>query len=327
LLTTSCTDALEICAALLDIKAGDEVIAPSFTFVSSVNPFVIRGARVRFVDITFPSLNVSPEAIEAAINPTTKAVIIVHYGGGSADVRAIRAICDRYGVILIEDAAQSIMATFDGQPLGTFGQLACMSFHETKNIHCGEGGALIINDQTYFARAEIIREKGTNRSEFFRGQVDKYSWVDIGSSHILSELNSAFLFQQLLHAEAITSRRLAIWDRYKVNCEHHGIDFLKFEAAVGHNGHLFGVFAADLAQRSHCIDRLKERGIQTVFHYVPLHNSAMGQKFGVFHGCDINTIDFSDRLIRLPMYPELEDSAVDAIVDTLAELMNYPAAG
>ena len=326
LLTTSCTDALEMCAALLDIKEGDEVIAPSFTFVSSVNPFVIRGARMRFVDVTYPSLNVSPEAIEAAITPTTKAVIIVHYGGGSSDVRAIRGICDRNGVVLIEDAAQSIMSTFDGQPLGTFGQLACMSFHETKNIHCGEGGALIINDQTYLARAEIIREKGTNRSKFFRGQVDKYSWVDIGSSHIVSELNSAFLSQQLLHVAAITARRLAIWHRYRVKCEQHGIDFLRFEAGVSHNGHLFGVFAADLTQRSHCIARLKEHGIQTVFHYVPLHNSEMGQKVGVFHGSDTNTIDYSDRLIRLPLYPELEDSAVDVIVDTLAKLMNCVAA-
>jgi dTDP-4-amino-4,6-dideoxygalactose transaminase len=326
LLTTSCTDALEMCAALLEIKEGDEVIAPSFTFVSTVNPFVIRGARVRFVDITYPSLNVSPEAIEAAITPATKAVIVVHYGGGSADIRAIRAICDRHGVFLIEDAAQSIMATFDGQPLGTFGQLACLSFHETKNIQCGEGGALIVNDQAYYERAEIIREKGTNRSKFFRGHVDKYSWVDIGSSHIVSELNAAFLSQQLLNVAAITERRLAIWHRYRIKCEQRGLSFLQFEASVGHNGHVFGVFAADLAQRTHCIARLMERGIQAVFHYVPLHNSEMGKRAGIFHGSDTNTIEFSDRLIRLPLYPDMEDTAVDAIVDALAELMNGDAA-
>lgn len=325
LLTTSCTDALEMCAALLEIKEGDEIIAPSFTFVSSVNPFVIRGGRIRFVDVTYPSLNVSAETIEAAITPATKAVIVVHYGGGCADVRAIRAVCDRHDIVLIEDAAQSIMATYDGQPLGTFGQLACLSFHETKNVHCGEGGALIINDHAYFARAEIIREKGTNRSKFFRGQVDKYSWVDIGSSHVISELNSAFLKQQLLHVSAITARRLEIWNRYRAKCDAHGLDYVRFPAGVGHNGHVFGVFAPDLATRSRCIAGLKELGIQTVFHYVPLHNSEMGRKAGVFHGTDTNTIDYSDRLIRLPLYPDLDDAAVDSIVDALAALLNSVA--
>jgi dTDP-4-amino-4,6-dideoxygalactose transaminase len=326
LLTTSCTDALEMCAALLDIKAGDEIIAPSFTFVSSVNPFVSRGARIRFVDVMHPSMNVSAETIEAAITPATKAVVVVHYGGGSADVRSIRAVCDRHGVVLIEDAAQSIGASYDGQALGTFGQLGCVSFHETKNIHCGEGGALVINDQSYFARAEIIREKGTNRSKFFRGQVDKYSWVDIGSSHIPSELNSAFLSHQLLHVAAITERRLAIWNRYRAKSEQHGLDYVRFPAGVVHNGHLFGVFAPDLAARTRCIAGLKELGIQTVFHYVPLHNSEMGLESGVFHGAETNTVEYSDRLIRLPLYPDLDDRTADDIVDALAAILKGAAA-
>ena len=317
LMTTSCTDALEICAALLNIKPGDEVLAPSFTFVSSVNPFVMRGASVKFLDIEYPSLNVSAETIEAAITPRTKAVIVVHYGGGSADARAIREVCDRHGVFMVEDAAQSILAAYDGKPLGTFGQFGALSFHETKNVQCGEGGALVINDPSFFERAEIIREKGTNRSKFFRGQVDKYSWVDLGSSHIPSELGSAFLSVQLEQVREITARRLALWDRYRDLCDVADIDYVRFAPEVTANAHVFGVLTHDLEERRGVIAALKAEGIQTVFHYVPLHSAPMGVVHGTFHGTDVNTTSLSERLLRLPLYPDLEISRVDEIVDAL----------
>lgn len=318
LMTTSCTDALEICAALLDIQPGEEIIAPSFTFVTSVSPFVSRGARVRFVDVDYPSLNVSAETIEAAITPATRAVVAVHYGGGSADVEAIRKVCDRRGVILIEDAAQSIYAGYHGKALGTFGHLAALSFHETKNIQCGEGGALIINDQRYLERAEIIREKGTDRSKFFRGQVDKYSWVDIGSSHIPSELVSAFLSEQLTQVESITSGRLAIWDKYRTACDSAGLEYVRFSPEVTHNAHVFGVFADSLETRNGAIAKLNEGGIQATFHYVPLHSSTMGEKHGVFHGEDLNTTRYSGRLVRLPLYPALDMSVIERSIAMLA---------
>lgn len=322
LMTTSCTDALEICAALLDIQPGDEIIAPSFTFVTSVSPFVSRGARVRFVDVDFPSLNVSAETIEAAITPATRAVIAVHYGGGSANVEAIREVCDRRGLILIEDAAQSILAAYNGKPLGTFGHLAALSFHETKNIQCGEGGALIVNDQAYLERAEIIREKGTNRSKFFRGQVDKYSWVDTGSSHIPAEIISAFLSEQLNQVEPITRRRLAIWEQYRAACDEAGLKYVCFNPEVTHNGHVFGVFADSLGSRTRAIAELKDVGIQATFHYVPLHSSPMGEKSGQFQGEDRNTTRYSDRLVRLPLYPTLDTSVVERSIAVLANAFN-----
>lgn len=321
LLTTSCTDALEIAATLLDLQPGDEVIAPSFTFVSSVNPFVMRGARVRFVDVEYPSLNASPEAIEQAFSPRTRAVIAVNYGGGCADLRAIRRICDQRGALLIEDAAQSLLSSFDGQAVGTFGQLAAISFHETKNIQCGEGGALVINDQQFFERAEVIREKGTNRSKFFRGQVDKYSWVDIGSSHIPSELVSAFLSEQLINAEAITGKRLALWHAYDEAARSHGLDCMRFTPQVRMNAHVFGVFAPDLSKRAQAIDLLKRAGVQTTFHYVPLHSSAMGVQLGSFVGEDVNTTQLSDRLIRLPLYPDLDPESIGPTVEQLAHAL------
>lgn len=323
LMTTSCTDALEICAGLLDIRPGDEIIAPSFTFVTSVSPFVSRGAHIRFVDIEYPSLNVSAEMIESAITPATRAVIAVHYGGGSGDIEAIRKVCDHHGVILIEDAAQSILASYNGQALGTFGHLAAMSFHETKNIQCGEGGAIIINDQSYLERAEIIREKGTNRSKFFRGQVDKYSWIDNGSSHIPSELNSAFLSEQLNHVESITSRRRSIWEKYRTACDRFDLKYVSFSSEVSHNAHVFGVFADSLETRTKAIAKLGEEGIQATFHYVPLHSSVMGQKHGVFHDADYNTTYYSDRLVRLPLYPHLDMSVVERSVEVLANAFDH----
>lgn len=317
LMTTSCTDALEMCAALIDIGPGDEVIAPSFTFVSSVNPFVIRGGVVKFVDVSYPSLNATPEAIEAAITSKTKAVIAVHYGGGSTDIGRLRALCDKHDILLIEDAAQSLLATSHGKQIGTEGHLACLSFHETKNIHCGEGGALIVNDKDFFERAEIIREKGTDRSRFFRGQVDKYSWVDIGSSHIPSELNSAFLSAQLDEAVSITTRRRDIWNKYQAYCVARGIDFVRFDDSVEHNAHVFGIFAKDLEHRTQTIQNMRAAGVQCVFHYVPLHSSAMGRKFGHFVGEDVYTTKASENLIRLPLYPELDDEKIGQVLDSL----------
>jgi dTDP-4-amino-4,6-dideoxygalactose transaminase len=321
LMTTSCTDALEICAALMDIQAGDEILAPSFTFVSTVNPFVIRGARVKFLDIEYPSLNVNAATIESAITPRTKAVIVVNYGGGAANLREIRTACDRHGVVMIEDAAQSLLATCEGKPLGSFGQLAALSFHDTKNVHCGEGGALIINDAEYFERAEIIREKGTNRSKFFRGQVDKYSWVDLGSSHIPTELCSAFLDVQLINAREITDKRLKIWARYQELCARAGIDYVRFAPEITANAHVFGVLTDELAQRTAAIAALKAEGIQSVFHYVPLHSAPMGQLHGSFHGEDVHTTSLSARLMRLPLYPDLELVQVDRIVDVLSRAL------
>jgi len=321
LMTTSCTDALEICAALINTQAGDEILAPSFTFVSTVNPFVIRGATIKFLDIEYPSLNVSAATIESAITPRTKAVVVVNYGGGAANLREIRAVCDRHGIVMIEDAAQSLLATCEGQPLGSFGQLAALSFHDTKNVQCGEGGALIINDATFFERAEIIREKGTNRSKFFRGQVDKYSWVDLGSSHIPTELCSAFLDVQLQNARAITDRRLTIWARYEESCKKAGIDHLRFSPEISPNAHVFGVLTKDLAQRTAAIAALKAEGIQSVFHYVPLHSAPMGMAHGSFHGEDVHTTDLSERLMRLPLYPDLQPAQVDRVVDVLARAL------
>lgn len=321
LLTTSCTDALEMCAALLNISPGDEVLMPSYTFVSSANPFVIRGASVKFLDIEYPTMNVSSLTIANAITEATKAVVVVNYGGGSADLAAIRALCDRKGIFMIEDAAQSILSTYAGLPIGSFGHLACLSFHETKNIHCGEGGALLINDHSYFERAEILREKGTDRGKFFRGEVDKYSWVDIGSSHIPSELNSAFLSVQLDHATEITQERLRIWRRYKEIFKDAEVDYLHFSPEVQQNAHIFGIFAPDLPKRSAIILAMKQAGIQCSFHYVPLHSSKKGRDSGVFHGADHNTTQLSDRLIRLPLYPALTLSDVDDIAQKILQAL------
>lgn len=320
LLTTSCTDALEMAADLVGIDTDSEIIAPSFTFVSTVNPFVMRGARVCFVDVEYPSMNVSPEAIERAITPRTKAVVAVNYAGGCSDLASIREICDRHGIVMIEDAAQSLNSYFNEKPIGTFGHLSAISFHETKNIHCGEGGALVVNEEVFFERAEILREKGTNRSKFFRGEIDKYTWVDIGSSHILSEINAGFLSAQLIKVEEVVRRRLSIWSQYADLCSVLGLPFVDFQNGVQHNGHIFGVFAKDLQHRSLVMDSLKTMGIQTTFHYVPLHSSPMGLKSGYFVGEDLNTSVLSESLIRLPIYPSLSSDDLEVIFSGLRKV-------
>lgn len=311
LLTHSCTAALEIAAILLDLKAGDEIIMPSFTFVSTANAFVLRGAIPVFVDIRPDTLNIDESLIEAAITSRTKGICVVHYAGVACEMDPIMAIARRHGLKVIEDAAQGIFSTYKGRPLGSIGDLAALSFHETKNVIAGEGGALLINDPALVERAEIIREKGTNRSRFFRGQVDKYTWVDMGSSYLPSELIAAFLAAQLDHAGEITARRMAIWERYHswaAPFEASGI--LRrpvIPAHCTHNAHMYYLLLADMQERTTFIERMKVAGVGTVFHYIPLHSSPAGEMFARAPEPMPHTDAASARLVRLPFWVGLED--------------------
>ncbi|NCC40949.1 MAG: dTDP-4-amino-4,6-dideoxygalactose transaminase [Gammaproteobacteria bacterium] len=319
LLTHSCTAALEMAAILADIQPGDEVIMPSYTFVSTANAFVLRGAVPVFVDIRPDTLNLDERLIEAAITPRTRAIVPVHYGGVGCDMEAILAIAERHGLLVIEDAAQAVMATHDGRPLGAIGHLGTLSFHETKNIISGEGGALLINDLALAERAEIIRDKGTNRSQFFRGQVDKYTWVDIGSSYLPGEIIAAFLWAQMEEADAITARRLALWERY-----HAAFEPLEragrlrrpvIPEGCGHNAHLYYLLLRDLYDRTAFIQAMKAEGIHCVFHYVPLHSAPAGQRVGrAVNGLPVTT-DLADRLVRLPLWLGLEEEQ-DRVIET-----------
>jgi dTDP-4-amino-4,6-dideoxygalactose transaminase len=311
LLTHSCTGALEMAALLLDLQPGDEVIMPSFTFVSTANAFVLRGAVPVFVDIRPDTLNLDESLIEAAITPRTRAICVVHYAGVGCDMDAIMAIAEKHDLFVVEDAAQAILSSYKGRPLGSIGHLAALSFHETKNVISGEGGALLINDPRFLERAEIIREKGTNRSKFFRGQVDKYTWVDVGSSWLPSELNAAFLAAQLEHADDITTRRLDLWKRY--------FDWSReFEAAgivrrplvprdCVQNAHMFYLLLPDLNTRTAFLGALKEDGIVAVFHYIPLHSSPAGRRCGRASGSLANTEEMAERLVRMPLWLGLEE--------------------
>jgi dTDP-4-amino-4,6-dideoxygalactose transaminase len=324
LLTHSCTAALEMAAILAGIAPGDEVIMPSFTFVSTANAFVLRGATPVFVDIRPDTLNIDESKIEAAITPRTKAIVPVHYAGVGCEMHAIMDIAARHNLLVIEDAAQGIMSTYKGRPLGSIGHMSALSFHETKNIISGEGGALLINDSRFIERAEIIREKGTNRSQFFRREVDKYTWVDIGSSFLPGEILAAFLWAQMEEAEAITRRRLALWDTYHrwlAPSEQAG----KARRPIipqdrTHNAHMYYLLLPDLDIRSAFIDNLKRRGIQTVFHYVPLHSSPMGRRCGRCSGELINTTAVSERLVRLPLWLGLEESLPEVIKEIASTL-------
>lgn len=311
LLTHSCTAALEMAAILLDLKPGDEVIMPSFTFVSTANAFVLRGAIPVFVDIRPDTLNIDENLIEAAITTRTKAICVVHYAGVACEMDPIMAIAQRHGLKVVEDAAQGIFSTYKGRPLGSIGDLAALSFHETKNVISGEGGALLINDPALVERAEIIREKGTNRSRFFRGQVDKYTWVDIGSSYLPSELIAAFLAAQLEHAGEITARRLAIWDRYHAwAAPLEALGMVRrpvIPANCTHNAHMYYLLLAGLEDRTAFIERMKAAGIGTVFHYIPLHSSPAGEQFARTPGPMPHTDMASARLVRLPLWVGLED--------------------
>lgn len=307
LLTPSCTQALEMAALLIDIQPGDEVIMPSYTFVSTANAFVLRGAKIVFVDIRPDTMNMNETLIEAAITPKTKAIVPVHYAGVGCDMTAINAIADKHGLYVIEDAAQGMMSTYQGRPLGALGHMAAFSFHETKNFTSGgEGGLLIINDERFVQRAEIIREKGTNRSQFFRGMVDKYTWVDAGSSYLPSELQAAYLWGQLKHAEEITRNRLASWDVYRsdlMDLEAEGLIALpSIPADCQHNGHMFYIKCKDLPERVALTAHLKKSDILAVFHYVPLHSAPAGLKYSRFHGQDCYTTAESERLLRLPLW-------------------------
>ncbi len=313
LLTTSCTHALEMAALLLDIRPGDEVILPDFTFVSTVNAFVLRGARPVFVDIRPDTLNLDETLLERLITPRTRAIVPVHYAGVGCEMDAILAIAERHGIAVVEDNAHGLFGKYKGRYLGTFGCLATQSFHETKNFTCGEGGALLINDGQYIERAEIIREKGTNRSRFFRGQVDKYTWVDLGSSYLPSDMLAAFLYAQLEAREQIQERRKRIWHTYYERLHgwagSHGVRLPIVPAHCEQPYHLFYLLLPSLEQRQRLIEHLKTQGILSVFHYLPLHLSDMGRTFGGQPGDCPVTEDISDRLLRLPFYNDLTDAS------------------
>lgn len=317
LLTQSCTAALEMAAILADLQPGDEVIMPSYTFVSTANAFVLRGATPVFVDIRPDTLNIDETKIENAITPRTKVIVPVHYAGVSCEMDTIMEIARRHNLLVIEDAAQGIMSTYKGRPLGSIGHMAALSFHETKNIISGEGGALLINDPRFVERAEMIREKGTNRSQFFRGQVDKYTWVDIGSSYLPGEIVAAFLWAQMEEADAINKRRLDIWANY-----HQWFASLEKAEKLRrptvprecvHNAHMYYLLLPSLTHRTTFIERLKTKGIHTVFHYIPLHSSPRGQTMGRAVGEMANTISAGDRLVRLPMWLGLEERQIEVI--------------
>lgn len=326
LLTTSCTHALELAALLAGIKEGDEVILPSYTFVSTADAFVLRGAKVVFVDVRKDTMNIDETKIEAAITEKTKAIVPVHYAGVACEMDTIMAIAKKYNLIVIEDAAQGIMSTYKGQALGTIGDYGCFSFHETKNYSMGEGGALLIRDASKIEEAEIIREKGTNRSKFFRGQIDKYTWVNFGSSYLPSDMNAAYLYAQLEMADKINDARLNIWDRYyeglKELEESGKIELPYIPEGCVHNAHMFYIKAKDLEERTELISFLKENGILCVFHYIPLHSAPAGLKFGEFFGEDEYTTKESERLARLPMYYGLEMEQVEYIISKVKEFYN-----
>jgi dTDP-4-amino-4,6-dideoxygalactose transaminase len=318
LLTHSCTAALELAALLAEIEPGDEVIMPSYTFVSTANAFVLRGAIPVFIDVRPDTLNLDEQRIEDAVTPRTKAIVVVHYAGVCCEMETILAIARRHGLLVIEDAAQALLSTYKGRPAGSFGHLAALSFHETKNVTAGEGGALLINDERWLERAEILWEKGTNRSQFFRGQVDKYSWVDVGSSFLPSEINAAFLWAQLEEAGAITQERLRIWNRYHAafaELEERGVAVRPaIPAECQHNGHLYYLIVRELAIRTHLLARLSEQGIQALFHYVPLHDAPAGRRYGRAHGELPCTRMAGDRLLRLPLWPGMDDASLEEVI-------------
>ena len=312
LLTHSCTAALEMAAILADIKPGDEVIMPSYTFVSTANAFVLRGGVPVFVDIRPDTLNIDETLIEAAITAKTKAIVPVHYAGVGCEMDVIMDIAHRHNLLVIEDAAQGIMSTYKGKVLGSIGHLAAISFHETKNVISGEGGALLINDERFIERAEIIREKGTNRSKFFRGEIDKYTWVEIGSSYLPGEITAAFLWAQLQEAQSITDERLRIWEQYHGEmAKYEQLGFIRRPIVTPHtkhNGHMYYILFNSLEDRTEAIVRMKKKDINPVFHYVPLHSSPAGLKYCRTHGSLKLTENLADRLLRLPLWFDLQDT-------------------
>ncbi len=321
LLTTSCTHALEMAALLSEVKPGDEVIMPSYTFVSTADAFVQRGATIVFVDVRPDTMNIDEKLIEAAITPKTKAIVPVHYAGVACEMDAINALAKEKGLVVVEDAAQGVMASYKGKALGTIGDFGCYSFHETKNYSMGEGGALLIGKEDCIEQAEIIREKGTDRSRFFRGQVDKYTWVDYGSSYLPSDMNAAYLYAQLEEAETINNARLGVWSKY-----YNGLCYLAeaeklilpfIPEGCVHNAHMFYIKAKSLEERTALIAHLKENGVGSAFHYIPLHSAPAGKKFGRFSGDDKYTTAESEKLLRLPMFYGLTDEDTEKVIEAV----------
>ena len=321
LLTTSGSTALDMAAWLCGLRPGDEVILPSYTFSSTANAFVLAGAKLVFVDVRPDTMNLDETKIESAITEKTKVIVPVHYAGVACEMDTILDIARRHHLLVVEDAAQGVMSTYKGKALGTLGDFGCFSFHETKNYSMGEGGALVINRPEYIERAEILREKGTNRSKFFRGQVDKYTWVDFGDSCLPSDLNAAYLWAQLERADAINEDRLATWNAYDQAFqplkEENGVELPVVPEGCVHNAHLYYLKCRDLSQRTRLIAFLKEQGVQAVFHYIPLHSAPAGLKFGRFHGRDEFTTKESERLVRLPLYYGLKESDRRQVIDAV----------
>lgn len=329
LLTPSCTHALEIAAILLDIKPGDEVIMPSYTFVSTANAFVLRGATIVFVDVRPDTMNMNESRIEEAITSQTKAIVPVHYAGVGCDMDVIMNLADKYDLFVVEDAAQGMMSTYKGRKLGSIGHLAAYSFHETKNYTSGgEGGLLLINDQRFMERSEIIREKGTNRSQFFRGDVDKYTWVDIGSSYLPCEIQAAFLWGQLESVDNILQSRLKTWDTYAnelhILNETHGISFPSIPDECAHNGHMFYMKLQDQNMRDDFISFMRQGDIHPVFHYIPLHSSPAGVKYGRLSGEDRYTSRESERLVRLPLWYNMPADVIEQILNRIFQFFEVP---
>ncbi len=327
LLTTSCTHATEMAALLAGIGHGDEVIMPSYTFVSTADAFVLRGATAVFVDIRPDTMNIDEKLIEGAITKKTKAIVPVHYAGVSCDMDTICDIAKRHNLFVIEDAAQGVMSTYNGKALGAIGDFGCFSFHETKNFSMGEGGAILIRNEDYIEPAEIIREKGTNRSKFFRGQIDKYTWVDAGSSYLPSELNAAYLYGQLENADMITKARMKCWKKYYEMLtplfEKGNIELPVIPKECKHNAHMFYIKTKDLDERTKLLSHLKGNGVEATFHYIPLHSAPAGRKFGRFFGQDKYTTAESERLIRLPMYYGLTDDVIEMICDFVKDFYSH----
>lgn len=327
LLTTSCTHALEMAAYLCDIQPGDEVIMPSYTFVSTADAFVLRGAKIVFVDIRPDTMNINEKLIENAVTSRTKVIVPVHYAGVGCDMDPIMEIAQKYNLKVVEDAAQGVDAFYKGKALGTIGDFGCYSFHETKNYTMGEGGALLFDEDKYLEKAEILREKGTDRSKFFRGQVDKYRWMDYGSSYLPSELNAAYLYAQLEECDRINQKRMEIYEYY-----HRNLHELALEGKIDqpyvpeectHNAHMYYIKVKDIHVRTKLIAYLKEHGIMSVFHYIPLHSSPAGRKFGRFSGEDVYTTKESERLLRLPMFYNLDMENVKKITETIVSFKEF----
>ena len=327
LLTQSCTGALIMAAILADIQPGDEIIMPSFTFVSTANAFVMRGGTPVFVDINPDTLNINETQIAGAITPKTKAIVPVHYAGVGCEMDVIMALAEDNGLLVIEDAAQGITAAYKGKPLGSIGQMAGLSFHETKNIISGEGGALLINDNRLVDRAEVIWEKGTDRAKFFRGQIDKYTWIDVGASFLPGEIMAAFLYAQLEEVDVIRDRRLEIWNTY-----HNAFEGIEAGGKIRrpiipthltHNAHIYYLLLSDLRSRTIFIEKMRDQGVQTIFHYVPLHSSPAGKHYGRYHGDLSVTEDISDRLVRLPLWIEMSSSDIEQVISATIEALKF----